>query len=56
MFRTQTNIIRGLTKQQYKLLSEMCRYANNLYNVALVASVPIVVCTKQKMAPLSILT
>ena len=35
MFLTQTNVIRGLTKQQYKLLSEMCRYANNLYNVAL---------------------
>lgn len=35
MFRTQTNIVRGLTKQQYKLLSEMCHYANNLYNVAL---------------------
>ena len=35
MFLTQTNVVRGLTKQQYKLLAEMCRYANNLYNVAL---------------------
>lgn len=35
MYLTQTNVIRGLTKQQYKLLAEMCRYANNLYNVAL---------------------
>lgn len=35
MFLTQTNVIRNLTKQQYKLLAEMCRYANNLYNVAL---------------------
>ena len=35
MFLTQTNVIRSLTKQQYKHLAEMCRYANNLYNVAL---------------------
>lgn len=35
MYLTQTNVIRGLTKRQYKLLAEMCRYANNLYNVAL---------------------
>lgn len=35
MYRTQTNVIRGLNKQQYLMLVEMCRYANNLYNVAL---------------------
>lgn len=35
MFLTQTNVIRGLSKKQYMLLAEMCRYANNLYNVAL---------------------
>ena len=35
MYLTQTNIIRGLSKQQYLMLAEMCRYANNLYNVAL---------------------
>lgn len=31
----QSNVIRGLTKAQYDLLREMCRYSNNLYNVAL---------------------
>ena len=31
----QINVIRGLTKTQYGLLREMCRYSNNLYNVAL---------------------
>ena len=35
MYLTQTNVIRGLSKKQYSLLAEMCRYANNLYNVAL---------------------
>lgn len=35
MFLTQTNIIRGLTKQEYTMLGEMCRYSNNLYNAAL---------------------
>lgn len=35
MYLTQTNVIRGLSKQQYLMLAEMCRYANNLYNVAL---------------------
>lgn len=35
MFLTQTNIIRGLTKTEYAMLGEMCRYSNNLYNVAL---------------------
>lgn len=31
----QSNVIRGLTKEQYSLLREMCQYSNNLYNVAL---------------------
>lgn len=31
----QSNVIRGLSKEQYRLLREMCRYSNNLYNVAL---------------------
>lgn len=31
----QSNVIRRLTKAQYDLLREMCRYSNNLYNVAL---------------------
>lgn len=31
----QSNVIRGLSKQQYALLKEMCAYSNNLYNVAL---------------------
>lgn len=35
MFLTQTNVIRGLTKTEYAMLGEMCRYSNNLYNVAL---------------------
>lgn len=35
MYLTQTNVIRGLSKYQYLMLAEMCRYANNLYNVAL---------------------
>lgn len=35
MFLTQTNVIRGLTKSEYAMLGEMCRYANNLYNVGL---------------------
>ena len=35
MFAVQSNVIRGLTKQQYSLLREMCQYSNNLYNVAL---------------------
>ena len=35
MYLTQTNVIRGLSKQQYLMLAEMCHYANNLYNVAL---------------------
>nr|WP_296327805.1 transposase [uncultured Acidaminococcus sp.] len=35
MYRTQSNIIRGLSKEEYSILREMCRYSNNLYNVAL---------------------
>lgn len=35
MFLTQTNVIRGLTKAEYAMLGKMCRYSNNLYNVAL---------------------
>ena len=35
MYLTQTNVIRGLNKQQYSILADMCRYSNNLYNVAL---------------------
>ena len=34
-FAVQSNVIRGLTKKQYALLKEMCRYSNSLYNVAL---------------------
>ena len=34
-YAVQNNVIRGLSKQQYALLKEMCRYSNNLYNVAL---------------------
>ena len=35
MYLTQSNVIRGLTKEEYAILAEMCRYSNNLYNVAL---------------------
>ena len=35
MYLVQSNVIRGLRKEQYKTLAEMCMYANNLYNVAL---------------------
>ena len=35
MYLTQTNVIRGLTKEQFNVLTEMCRYSNNLYNYAL---------------------
>ena len=35
MFAVQNNVIRGLSKQQYSLMREMCQYANNLYNVAM---------------------
>ena len=33
MYLTQSNIIRGLSKQEYTMLREMCQYSNNLYNV-----------------------
>ena len=35
MFLTQTNVIRHLSKDQYEILREMCRYSNNLYNYGL---------------------
>jgi IS605 OrfB family transposase len=35
MFLTQSNVIRHLSKDKYAMLAEMCRYSNNLYNVAL---------------------
>ena len=35
MYLTQSNVIRGLTKQDYTMLREMCQYSNNLYNVAI---------------------
>ena len=35
MYRTQSNVIRSLSKEEYKMLREMCQYSNNLYNVAL---------------------
>lgn len=34
-YAVQSNVISGLSKQQYALLKEMCAYSNNLYNVAL---------------------
>ena len=35
MYLTQSNVIRGLFKEEYVMLREMCQYSNNLYNVAL---------------------
>lgn len=35
MYLTQSNVIRKLSKEEYAMLREMCRYSNNLYNVAL---------------------
>ena len=35
MYLTLTNNIRSLSKSEYETLKEMCRYSNNLYNVAL---------------------
>ena len=35
MYLVQSNVIRHLSKTQHSLLAEMCRYSNNLYNVAL---------------------
>lgn len=34
-YAVQSNVIRGLTKEQYQILTELCQYSNNLYNVAL---------------------
>ena len=34
MYLTQSNVIRGLAKQDYTMFREMCQYSNNLYNVA----------------------
>ena len=35
MYRTQSNVIRGLSKKEYGILRKLCQYSNNLYNVAL---------------------
>ena len=35
MYLTQSNVIRSLSKEEYKMLREMYQYSNNLYNVAL---------------------
>ena len=35
MYATQSNIIHGLTKHEYNMLRELCRYANKIYNLAL---------------------
>lgn len=35
MYLTQSNQIRGLSKEQYEILKEMCWISKNLYNVAL---------------------
>ncbi len=35
MFLTQSNQIRGLSKEQFSQLRELCHYAKNLYNVGL---------------------
>ena len=35
MYLTQSNVIRGLSKEEYSILLETCQYSNNLYNVAL---------------------
>ena len=35
MYLTLTNVVRNLSKSEYETLKEMCRYSNNLYNVAL---------------------
>lgn len=32
-FAVQSNVIRGLSKQQYQVLKELCQYSNNLYNI-----------------------
>lgn len=35
IYAVQSNVIRGLSKKQYEMLKEMCRYSNSLYNVTL---------------------
>jgi len=35
MYLTQSNQIRGLSKEQFQHLRKMCHYAKNLYNVGL---------------------
>jgi hypothetical protein len=35
MFATQKNPLKGLTSKQYTVMQDLCRYAKNLYNVAL---------------------
>ena len=35
MYLTQSNVIRGISKEEYSILRETCQYSNNLYNVAL---------------------
>lgn len=34
-YAVQSNVIRGLTKEEHQILTELCQYSNNLYNVAL---------------------
>lgn len=34
-YAVQSNYVRGLSKKQYEILRELCRYSNNLYNVGL---------------------
>lgn len=34
-FKTQVNRIKGLTKQEYRVLRELCSISKNLYNVGL---------------------
>jgi IS605 OrfB family transposase len=35
VFNSQTNRIKNLSKDQYEIIRELCRYSKNLYNVAL---------------------
>ena len=34
-FKTQVNRMKGLTKQEYRVLRELCSISKNLYNVSL---------------------
>ena len=34
-YAVQSNVIRGLTKEEHRILTGLCQYSNNLYNVAL---------------------